>query len=301
MKLFFPMEPVSEEQPFDHPNYAYQVKWDGVRTLAYYELGRLTLANRKKKPRTKQYPELQMLKTLIRADSCILDGEMVAFGSENRPYFPAVLKRDLATVVTEQLVRRIPVVYVIFDIVYLNGKWLAETPFKERHRILTTVVTPRENVNLSENYPSGLKLFSAVQKQNMEGIVAKQLDSYYYFGRKHHSWKKIKNWRKLTGTVGGVTLRQGQVNALLLGIWQGGKLHYVGRAAAGLTREQRVLMTDWARRSAIEQPLFTDAPQVTGASVRWLPPTLTATVRYLEWTSRGTMRSPTILQLGTIP
>jgi bifunctional non-homologous end joining protein LigD len=303
MEPIVPFEPVAADDIPAGPQWAAQIKWDGVRMLVYFDGASTKLVNRRLHERTMQYPELADARRYCRAKSVILDGEIVAFDAA-RPSFHEVMRRDgiRNAQAVPAAVREIPVTYMVFDILYLDGEWVTGRSLEERQRLLARAVEPGAGVRLVENTADGEKLFDVMRKHGMEGIVVKDLASTYAVGGKDGRWRKIKVRRDLTAAVGGVTYGGGRVNALLLGLYDGqGRLHYIGHAGSG-----RLTGRDWADITAAAELLRTpDCPFAAkpprSAGAVWIRPMLTAKVRYLEWTAGRTLRQPVIEAVSAGP
>ncbi len=290
---FYPMEPLPWPEPFDDTSYLFQVKWDGVRILAHIGRGRVYLHNRKLRERTRHYPELDRLVNLVRGEA-VLDGEMVAF-KEGRPSFPLILERDLAVpggIAARRSLALVPVCYMIFDIVYSNGEDLTGHPLGYRQERLRQVVSEDETVHLVESFDTGIALFGAVSEQGMEGIVAKRRDSVYVRGKKNNAWLKIKKRIRQLVVIGGYTVRQGQINALLTGAYLGSRLVYTGRVAAGLSASDLAGLTPFLQASRRDTSPFDGMPP--GRDRVWVEPRLAVLVEFQEWTDDLHMRQPVI-------
>lgn len=273
-----------------------QVKWDGVRMLTYYDGERVQLFNRKRNDRTAQYPELASIEAYCRAKSVILDGELIAL-ADGRPSFHQIMRRDgLRRLGGLDAVRRaVPVTYMVFDILYCDGIWLTETPLRRRQELLTERLIPGEHIQPVASFLRPRELYRVVQEQGLEGIVVKDPDSTYAIGGKDARWQKVKNYQDLIATVGGVTLRAGTVNALLLGLYDdAGRFLYIGHAGTGkLTQEDWRLFTELADSLQSAKRPFANLPE-RSKDARWLAPVITVRIRYLEWTHHGTLRQPSI-------
>ena len=294
-----PMEPQSRNEPFDDPDYYYQVKWDGVRILAFIENGRVRLQNRKGHCRSAQYPELQRLSEICKPDA-LLDGEVVVMES-GRPNFARVIQRDLSRKkqAISALMKKAPCTYCVFDLLYLDGTDLTGLPLAERLQILSDLIKVSPPVYLNDNFTSGISLYSLVKEQQLEGIVAKKKNSPYELGEKSKYWLKIKPRRRLLAVIGGVVLKEGFVRSLLLGAYQDGRLLYIGRAGSGLNNQDARLLSDYAAHYVSSRPYFVNPPRTGGYT--WLVPRLTVLVEYAEWTAGLSLRAPTIIGFSSRP
>jgi hypothetical protein len=157
-----PMEPKSRPRPFDSDRHVFQVKWDGVRILSFINGREVRLQNRKLRDRTLQYPEMQSLSQQISGREVILDGEMIAL-KDGKPSFSRILRRDLAARGTKERVQEIPVVYMVFDLLYADGRDLTKLPWEERDGMLKKLLTPGGNVQITESISGrGIDFYRAV-------------------------------------------------------------------------------------------------------------------------------------------
>jgi bifunctional non-homologous end joining protein LigD len=293
--------------PRDETGWGFEVKWDGVRAIAFGEPGRLRLQSRNLKEITERYPEVRGLREALGSRAAILDGEIVAFDEDGRPSFERLQQR--MHVVSEARVRRLasalPVVYVIFDLLYLDGEDLMGLPYEQRRKRLEALElggpawqTP------AYHRQDGAALLDATRDQGLEGVVAKRLDSQYEPGRRSSGWIKVKNVHREDFVIGGWMPGEGnrveRIGALLVGEREAdGTLRYAGRVGTGFTAE---MLDDLARRLA---PLRRkDSPFAKGRvpkGARFVEPRLTAQVEYRERTQAGVLRAPSFKGLRDDP
>jgi bifunctional non-homologous end joining protein LigD len=303
LKPVKPFEPVRADRVPAGDGWIAQVKWDGVRMLTYCDGTETRLINRRLHDRTRQYPELADPTAWCSATSFVLDGEVIAIRG-GKPSFYQIMKRD--NLRHEAAIRlaagREPATYMIFDLLYLNGEWLTSRPLRERQERLAEIVRPRDNVQLVDSVADGERLLAVMKQFGMEGIVCKELSSAYAPGGKDGRWRKVKLMRDLVAAVGGVTLRNGIVNALLLGLFaEDGRFLYIGHAGTG-----KLGRADWRELTGRLLPLtlprrpFANEPQRTEGAV-WVRPEIAVKVQFLEWTPQGTMRHPSIQAIVDIP
>jgi bifunctional non-homologous end joining protein LigD len=219
-----PMEPILSERVIEGPDRLYQVKWDGVRVLAHLEKGSVRLWNRHQRERTETYPELVGALGETTAMSAMLDGEVIALDPRTgKPHFFRLLKRDLSRRFSARLKEAIPVYYVVFDLIYLDGKWLTDLPLEKRLEQLARILPDSKQIHFCDSYDDGEALWERTAEQDLEGIVIKERQGRYHIGKKHPTWLKVKHFRRMEATVVGVTLRQGRVNSLLLAMEEEGR------------------------------------------------------------------------------
>ena len=295
-----PMLAAAADEPFDSPDFTYEPKWDGVRTIAFVDGGEVRLQTRNLLDCTKQYPEAtQAAEALTGAYHAILDGEIVALDSKGVPSFQRLQPRmhvsDESTV--RKLRKSTPVIYQVFDILYADGEDLTRKPLRERLRRLDEALTPMGSIRRSEGFPgTGVALFDAAREQGIEGIVAKRLDSIYQPGARSPAWVKIKAFRTMECVIGGWTAGQGgrtkTLGALLLGVYRDGKLQPVGHVGTGFDeRTLRDLLKILEEHESPTSP-FATQPR-TNQPARWCLPELVCEVEYAEITRDGTLRHPT--------
>ncbi len=296
LQPIIPFEPVALTTFPNTDDWICQVKWDGVRLLTYAWGGQVKLFNRKQHERTKQYPELCDLSSYCRASSVILDGEVISL-VDGKPSFSQLMKRDALKAEKKIALARqqIAIVYMVFDVLYLEGEWLTKKPLIERQKILEKVIFPTDQVQIVQNFPDGDALFEVVEQQQMEGIVYKDLSSSYLIGGKDDRWIKRKVDYDLYAVVGGVMLEQGRVKSLLLGLYdQQGELHYIGHAGTG-----KLTQREWSAFAELIQPYQVDVCPFVEVVERmkgavWLQPIWVVRVKYAEWLPTNKLRQPSI-------
>ncbi|RRJ64237.1 DNA ligase [Paenibacillus oralis] len=302
LKPVAPFEPIRSETIPQGENWVAQVKWDGVRMLTYRDGRETRLINRKGNDRTAQYPEFADVSSYCRANSVILDGEMIAL-SGGKPSFHEIMRRD--SLRREREIRfasgRIQAIYMIFDILHFDGDWVTGRTLAERQRLLQEIVIPGDRVQLVPNTQDGQLLFNLMKERGWEGIVCKKLDSPYQIGGKDGRWVKRKLARDLYAAIGGVTYRDGIVNAILLGLYDAeGRFLYIGHAGTGKWKVEtwRELTAKIPGLAVPERPFYNVPERLKGAV--WIQPALTVKVQFLEWTPGGTMRHPIIQGWGGV-
>ncbi|SEN29542.1 non-homologous end-joining DNA ligase [Lihuaxuella thermophila] len=304
MKPIIPMEPSRSDSIPQGQEWVAQVKWDGVRVLTYYDGREVRLYNRKMHERTLHYPEIIDIHSYCDADSVILDGEIIALGSDGKPSFHEVMRRDGIRRMEKvaQAQKRVPVTYMIFDVIYKNGIWLNQRPLIERIKILSDLIQPNDYVQLVSSHDDGQALFHAVRQHGMEGIVMKKTNSPYRIGKKDDVWLKIKNYRDLIAVVGGFTLSGGMVNAVLLGLYdEQGRFWYIGHAGTGkLTQQDWRELTERLKSNVSKDRPFVNKPD-RSLKAYWVKPALTAKIKYAEWTEGHSLRQPSIQAFVHVP
>ena len=289
-----PFEPISADIIPSGKEWIFQVKWDGVRMLVYKVDGEVKLVNRNLNNRTKQYPELTDLSNYCSASSVILDGEIIAM-NEGKPSFHEVMKRDRMnrSELIHLAIEERPVIYMIFDILYLDGKWVIDEELAERQKLLSSIITPTEFVQIVENFSDGVALYEAIQTQGLEGMVAKDLRKPYSLNGKDGRWQKVKFYQDLIAVVGGLLIKGSELQSLALGLYDSsGQLHYIGRVGKGRYKheEWKIIKQFLEKVSQSENPFETKMSN--NRKFQWVQPIYTVKVTYLEWTESMTLRQP---------
>jgi bifunctional non-homologous end joining protein LigD len=283
--------------PPDDGRWAYEIKWDGVRAIGYVDGGRLRLASRNGRDVTHRYPELRELGRALGSRQAVLDGEVVAFDPDGRPSFQRLQGRMHLT--SEHAVRRLaerePVSYVIFDLLYLDGRLLLDRPYAERReRLLELGLNGPRWQTPAHHLGDGPAMLEASRAQGLEGVLAKRIDSQYVPGRRSNAWIKVKNVRRADAVIGGWLPgegnRSGRIGALVVGYFDDDGLRYAGRVGTGFTQ------TELARLQELLAPLQRETSPFTGRQppreTGFVEPELVCSVEYSEWTNARTLRQP---------
>jgi len=290
-------------------SFACEVKWDGVRAIAYIEAGRLRLLSRNNLDITSAYPELGSLPRHIKARNAILDGEIVALNEQGLPDFERLQRRmhvrDNAAI--QVLSRRYPVIYMIFDILYLNDTSALDDPYLIRRDKLSALKLNEAHWQTPEYYLGDPAPFlEATRHLGVEGVIAKQTNSPYVPGKRTGAWLKIKHVRKQEFVIGGwhegEGARSGVAGALLLGYYdtdpetarhrkQPQKLVYAGKVGTGFSMRMLEEIQASLRKLEIDtNPFEVDPPRER--EIHFVRPELVAEVRFGSWTSTHMLRHP---------
>ena len=281
--------------------WAYEMKWDGVRALAYVAEGRVRLYSRNGKEITAAYPELAGLAEAVGDRPCVLDGEVVAFDAQGRPSFealqPRMHQRDPARV--RRLMAVVPVGYLLFDVLHVGDTPVISRPYRERRELLAGLVRPGPHWDVPphlEGVPAA-QVVDESRRLGLEGIVAKRVASPYRPGRRSPEWRKVKNFRSQEVVVGGWQPGQGRradtIGSLLVGVYEDGRLRYAGHVGTGFTeaalRELERLLRPLEREAS---PFADEVPREFARNAHWVEPRLVGEVRYAEWTGDSRLRHP---------
>jgi bifunctional non-homologous end joining protein LigD len=294
-----PMLARSGALPSEQREWAFEIKWDGVRAIAYSQPGELRLESRNLKEITDSYPELARLNRALSSHSAVLDGEIVAFDSDGRPSFGALQPRMHvgSRAQAKRLAADTPVTYVIFDLLWLDGHSLMALPYLERRDRLATLQLNGESWQTPEHLVGqGSELLEASRRQGLEGIVAKRLSSIYQPGVRTRDWIKVKSVGRQEFVIGGWMPGKGRrsdsIGALLLGVYDGeGQLHYAGRVGTGFSESELERLSRLLVALQRETSPFTAGERPPRGAV-FAQPRLVAEVEFAEWTRTGSLRQP---------
>jgi bifunctional non-homologous end joining protein LigD len=303
-----PMLATLSTLPTDEERWGFEIKWDGIRAIAYCETGRLRLESRTLREITSHYPELRAMATELGSRDAVLDGEVVAFDDEGRPSFERLQGRmNLASdaAVRRRMADR-PVTYLAFDLLYLDGRSLMDAPYTERRERLEQLELDGPSWQTpSHHRGEGETLLRLTQERGLEGLVAKRLDSRYLPGRRTRAWLKVKNISSQDLVIGGWLpgrgRREGTLGALLVGYQEDvdgrRRLRYAGRVGSGFTDDEL------DRLAGLLEPLRRPDSSFEGRQppreALFVEPRLVAEVEFREWTAARTLRAPVYKRLRT--
>ncbi len=273
---------VEVKEPFDDPDWIFEIKWDGYRALASKSKN-VELLSRGQKSFNARFPlivkELEKL-----PGKFLLDGEIVALDEKGRPQFQLLQNNEGAFC------------YFVFDLLSYNGKDMRHLPLIERKEKLRELLGQGVYVHFSEHVETfGKRLFKLAKKKGLEGIVAKRKESPYR-SRRSRDWLKIK--ARLSGdfVIGGFTEPKGRklFGALLIGYYEKGRLIYAGRVGGGFS--EKLLKTTYDKMIGLKSKKcpFETAPHLKAA---WIEPKLLCEVAFAEWTRGGILRQPVLKKL----
>lgn len=294
-----PMLATLIERPFSDPDWLFEVKWDGARTLAWIEDGEVRLRSRAGNEVTHQYPDLGSLPQHISAKRALLDGEIVVLDEKGRSEFERMQQRMNVQRPSPDLLSRYPVTYYLFDVIYCDGYDLRQVRLIDRKDFLRRILDSSREFRFSDHQlERGKELFELAKQQDLEGILGKRVDSAYVSARSQN-WVKLKATKTLDVVVGGWTAPRGSrthFGSLLLGLYQGKALRFVGHAGTGMDEKVRTLLMKKLQELEIDKCPFDKIPE-TNEQAFWAKPELVAHVRFIGWTQEPRLRAPVFLAL----
>lgn len=290
-----PMLARLDKLPAKEDGWAAEIKWDGVRAIAYCRPGRLNLQTRNLRDVTDQYPEVRRLARQLGTLDAVLDGELVAFDAEGKPSFSRLQQRihQTSEAVVRKRMKTHPVTYVIFDLLYLDGFDLMAEPYRRRRELLEKLELAGPSWQ-TPAYSTGhaKELLAMSSERGLEGLVMKRLDSAYSPGKRTGEWLKVKNVGRQEFVIGGWLpgqgRRQGLLGSLLIGYYEDGELRYAGKVGTGFSDR------DLAELSKRLQPLRREKnPFANGRGPRtavYVEPSLVAEIEFRELTGDRQVR-----------
>jgi bifunctional non-homologous end joining protein LigD len=281
----------------------FEIKFDGTRAICYKKGRKIKFLNRRKAWIEYRYPELQEIWKNIKKD-CVLDGEIVVFNKKGLPDFNILQEREhIEDEIRIKLLSKIyPAKYIVFDVLEVEGKDIRNLPLLERKRILEKLVEDREYIKKSIYTENGKELWKFVKERDLEGVMAKVKNSPY-LGKRSSYWLKIKTFKSIDCVVGGFTEGKGKrsetLGALLVGVWKGKELHYLGRVGTGFDDNKLKALKNMLTRIETSTCPFSDfdEPLSIRRISHFVKPEIVVEVKYLEFTKDTKLRAPVFLKI----
>jgi bifunctional non-homologous end joining protein LigD len=290
-RTYAPMLATLAEEVPRGAGWAFEVKWDGYRAITMLAGGEATLTSRKGNDLSSRFSGVaREIPKAVKTPNCVLDGEVCALDESGRSSFSAMQQGKPGT----------PIVYYVFDVLEIDGEPVVDLPLVERRKRLEGLLDRRnKTVRLSEMFDDGKALLEAAKQQQLEGIMAKRLDSRYLPGKRTRDWLKIKTHSEQEFVIAGYTKGTGRratsFGSLVLGFYAGGELVYAGNVGTGFNSREIEKLLDQLRPLRRDTPPFREVPKmpkVRKSDVIWVEPKLVAEVEFAEWTHDGRLRAP---------
>ncbi len=295
--------------PARESDYAFEYKWDGVRAICHFDGQTIRFESRNLHDITARYPELQPLGARLKGRAAILDGEIVALDARGRPSFELLQPRmhlEQETTITA-LASEQPVVYMIFDLLYLDKQSTMNLTYEARRALLLQLQLEAECWRTPLHYVgAGSAMLRVGGEYGLEGVIAKRLGSRYEPGRRSGAWRKTRLLQRQEFVIGGWLPEKNRrvVGALLLGYYphrlrSGEKslLRYAGKVGTGFSEEERARLTALLRERDREDSPFKEMETVPAA--HYVTPDLVVEIEFREWTQHGTLRQPSFKGVRT--
>lgn len=274
------------EEPFSKDDWFFEVKWDGYRAIGVKHKSDIQLYSRNAHSFLDKYPPVAEAMHAFKHD-VIIDGEIVVVDSDGAPHFESLQgwqsnpDGDLK--------------YYVFDLLWIDGHDLRKAPLSERKKILKAILPKHDILQFSDDVAKeGEKLFAEMRRRNLEGMVAKKADSLYREGERGQDWLKVKTHLRQEVVIGGYTEPRGGrkfLGALIVGVYDKGKLIYTGHSGGGIPDKLRQELAEKLKKIERKTSPFTIEPK-PNAPAHWVEPKLVCEMSFSEWTSEGSMRHP---------
>lgn len=293
-----PMLATLVDEPFDDPDWLYEVKWDGYRALGFVNDGEVELLSRNNKSfNEKFYPIHQILQQW--KINAVVDGEILVLNKKGISNFGDL--QNWRSEADGELV------YYVFDLLWYDGKNLMELPLIQRQAVLTEILPNSDDlIRLSKVFDAnGTEFYHAAERMGLEGIIAKKANSAYSANNRSKEWLKIKIHKRQEVVIAGFTKNEDtrkQFSSLLLGVYEDGNLQYAGKVGTGFSDTKQKEMMALFKPLIVEKSPFAVLPDVNKpsrfrpntpkAKATWLKAELVCEVAYAEITSDGVFRHP---------
>lgn len=276
------------EKPFDSDDYIYEIKFDGIRAIIYAEPNKIKIVTRNLKDITSIYPELQNISKLVKRKT-IFDGEIVMFDNskssfqklQERSHLKNIKKINNLSVIN-------PVSFVCFDILY-DGKDITKLNLISRKEILDTYDENDYFIKSPYIRTKGKKLFNLIKKENLEGIIAKKINSTYQYNIRSNDWLKIKNLNKGIFYIGGYSYKDTHVFSIYLGEYENNKFNFVGKVFVA----KKDKLFDKILKLKKTKSYFQN---YENENTNFIKPTIKCKIKYLERTKNGSLRQPVFMK-----
>lgn len=277
--------------PPDDDRWAYEIKWDGYRTLAFVGDGQVRLQSSNLRDVTASYPELGELATGVHASTAVLDGELVVLDDDGRPRFELMQRHDAQAAL------------YVFDVLRIDDHDTIHLAYEDRRRLLDQLVEPGDNWLVpGHRVGGGDELLRATGDQGLEGVMAKRLGSSYAPGKRSPNWRKVKHRRRVDVVIGGYTAGEGNrastFGSLLVGRVDRGRLVFAGGVGTGFDQRMLESLTERLRHlETVHCPFDPPPPATYRRAARWVTPSLSATIEMTEFTNDGLLRHASFVEL----
>jgi bifunctional non-homologous end joining protein LigD len=283
--------------PEPDDRHGFEFKWDGVRAAIFVDGPNVRLQTRNHNDVTVRYPELHAIGSALGGRRAILDGEIVAMDERGRPSFEQLQRRMGLSVESEvrQAMAAVPVVYMAFDVIYLDDGLVTGETYVRRRELLEGLGLDAQHWQTPPwQAGGGAALLQTSLERGLEGVMAKRLDSRYELGARSGAWLKVKNRLRQELVIGGWMDGQGRLQglpgSLLVGYFEDGRFVYAGKVGTGFTAATLARLADLMR--PLERPTSPFEAGRPPKGAHFVEPRLVAEFEFAEWTKAGELRSP---------
>ena len=276
------------------PEWVFEEKYDGIRALAGRERGRVKMWSRMLQDLTAGFPHVALAVAALPGGDLLLDGELVALDAKGVSRFQLLQRRGAAGAS--------PTRYAVFDLLELEGRTLMRRALSERRSALERLIGRRTDPFILSRrlVRDGKAAYREAKRLGWEGIIAKDEGSPYEPGTRSRCWRKVKVRKESEFVIGGFSAPKGgrqHLGALLVGLFDGPRLRFVGKVGTGFTQQTLEILASKLERLRTQRPPFDPPPRIGDAI--WVRPKLVAQLAYAEWTADGKLRQPAFLGLRT--
>lgn len=282
--------------------YEYELKWDGIRALVVMNEGEVTIWSRNHKNLNRQFPELMVADKAFRGTNAVFDTEIVCFDAHGKPDFKTVIHRMQRNGDTdiERSSKKYPAYCYVFDCLYLDGRAIINEPLYRRREWMIDSLRKDTPYRVSESVKEGKELYEAAKKMQLEGIMAKDINSRYLPGKRGSGWIKVKVKQTADALIIGYSAgkgdREGGLGALHLGQYENGELVYRGKVGTGFNEQTlKDVLEELSTLKEIKRPV--KEKPVTETGTTWLEPKLYCEIQYSMMTNKGSFRDPVFLRM----
>ena len=286
-----PMLASIHEEPFDDPEWIFEIKWDGYRAIAEVNQKGVRLYSRNGLSFLNLYPSVAEELKKIKED-VVLDGEIVVLNKDSKPDFQKLQQYDNHP--------SLPIIFYVFDCLFYKGKPITTLPLVERKKVAQKALVKSKIIRYADHVEAqGLTFFSKVVDMDLEGIIAKRASSPYHPGKRSRDWLKIKNHNTQEAVIAGFTAPRGSrefFGALILGIYENNKLKYIGHTGTGFT--SAILKNVYETLKPLVRSSSPFGKKISvNSPVTWVEPRIVCAIKFTEMTDEGILRHPVFLGL----
>ena len=285
---------VGKTTDLENKKFIFEPKLDGYRAIG--KVGKsIKLLSRRGNNIIDKFPEFNFRKN-IKAKNCVLDGEIIVYDSHGAPQFNLMQQRYTSNAEhIEELSKKTPAVFAVFDILMKDGKNLTGLPLLERKKILEKTIVPNKNLDIVPSFENGKQLWKEMKKRKLEGVLAKEKNGIYQSGTRNHTWLKIKFHESIEAVIVGYTVKKRNISSLALALYKKDKLRYIGKVGTGFNEE---IIKKLEKK--LEKLRRKTAPVVNPgklSTIYWVKPLLICELNYQQFTKSEHLRIPVFLRL----
>jgi bifunctional non-homologous end joining protein LigD len=286
-----PMMATLTDKPFDSKDWIFEIKWDGYRVISKIKGSSITLTSRNLTSFDDKFHSIKKALKVFKKDM-VIDGEVVAVDEDNKPSFQKLQNYQKTGVGN--------IVYYVFDLLWYKGYNTESLPVIERKQLLQSIMPEGGNIFFCDHIEEkGIALFNEAKLAGLEGIIAKRSDSRYYENIRSKNWLKIKTVSAMEAVICGYTEPRGSrkyFGALILGVYDKGKLTYIGHTGTGFNDENQKTVFKMMQKYVTGKSPF-EKPPKPNSPVTWMKPKMVCEVKFSHFTDEGIMRHPVFMRI----